>query len=56
MARQLGIWLIGGTLPLISDEEGKVLNTTLVYNPQGEPVGATTRSTCSALRGHRVVQ
>lgn len=39
MARQHGIWLIGGTLPLISGQEGKVLNTTLVYNPQGEPAG-----------------
>jgi nitrilase len=39
MARQHGIWLIGGTLPLASDEEGKVLNTTLVYDPQGEPAG-----------------
>ena len=39
MARQHGIWLIGGTLPLISGEEGKVLNTTLVYDPQGEPAG-----------------
>ncbi|MED5598167.1 carbon-nitrogen hydrolase family protein [Janthinobacterium sp. P210006] len=39
MARQHGVWLIGGTLPLISGEEGKVLNTTLVYNPQGEPAG-----------------
>ena len=39
MARQHCIWLIGGTLPLISGEEGKVLNTTLVYDPQGEPAG-----------------
>ena len=39
MARRHGIWLIGGTLPLISGQEGKVLNTTLVYNPQGEPAG-----------------
>jgi nitrilase len=39
MARQHGIWLIGGTLPLISGQEGKVLNTTLVYDPQGEPAG-----------------
>ena len=39
MARQHGIWLIGGTLPLISGEQGKVLNTTLVYDPQGEPAG-----------------
>lgn len=39
MARQHGIWLIGGTLPLISGAEGKVLNTTLVYDPQGESAG-----------------
>ena len=39
MARQHGIWLIGGTLPLVSDEAGKVLNTTLVYDPQGQPAG-----------------
>jgi predicted amidohydrolase len=38
-AREHGIWLIGGTLPLISDDAGKVLNTTLVYDPQGRPVG-----------------
>lgn len=37
-AQQHGIWLIGGTLPLLSPEAGKVLNTTLVYNPQGECV------------------
>ncbi|APA69948.1 acyltransferase [Janthinobacterium sp. 1_2014MBL_MicDiv] len=39
MAREHGIWLIGGTLPLISGQEGKVLNTTLVYDPQGAPAG-----------------
>jgi nitrilase len=39
MARDYGIWLIGGTLPLASPDAGKVINTTLVYNPQGEHVG-----------------
>jgi predicted amidohydrolase len=34
-AREHGIWLVGGTLPLVSNEAGKVLNSTLVYNPQG---------------------
>jgi predicted amidohydrolase len=38
-ARELGIWLIGGTLPLVSGDAGRVLNTTLVYDPQGRPVG-----------------
>ena len=36
MAQQHQVWIIGGTLPLQSSEMGKVLNTTLVYNPQGE--------------------
>lgn len=34
-ARKHGIWLIGGTLSLVSPEPGKVLNTTLVYSPEG---------------------
>ncbi|SHN16859.1 nitrilase [Duganella sacchari] len=39
LARELKIWLIGGTLPLASEDAEKVINTTLVYNPQGEHVG-----------------
>jgi nitrilase len=35
MARELGIWLIGGTMPLVADEPGKVLNTLLAYGPDG---------------------
>jgi predicted amidohydrolase len=38
-AREHGIWLIGGTLPLASPDAARVLNTTLVYDPQGQPVG-----------------
>ncbi len=34
-AREHGVWLIGGTLPLASAEAGRVLNTTLVYDPEG---------------------
>jgi predicted amidohydrolase len=37
-AREHGVWLIGGTLPLVSPDAGKVMNTTLVYDPQGERV------------------
>lgn len=36
LARQHHIWLIGGTLPLIAPEAGKVLNTMLVYDPNGK--------------------
>jgi predicted amidohydrolase len=39
MAKQHGIWLIGGTLPLASLDAGKVFNTTLVYDPEGRPAG-----------------
>ncbi|MFP5391553.1 MAG: carbon-nitrogen hydrolase family protein [Gammaproteobacteria bacterium] len=38
-ARRHGIWLIGGTMPMVSPDAGKVMNTTLVYNPQGQFVG-----------------
>lgn len=37
-ARQHGIWLIGGSLPLWADSPEKVLNSSLAYNPQGERV------------------
>jgi predicted amidohydrolase len=35
MARELGVWLIGGTVPLVSPEDGKVLNTCLAFDPDG---------------------
>ncbi|MBK7953484.1 MAG: carbon-nitrogen hydrolase family protein [Candidatus Accumulibacter sp.] len=37
-AREHGIWLIGGSLPLWTDHPEKVLNSSLVFNPQGERV------------------
>ena len=37
LARECGVWLIGGTVPLISAEPGKVLNTLLAYAPDGSP-------------------
>lgn len=36
IAREYGIWLAGGTLPLVSGEQGKVRNTLLVYGPDGQ--------------------
>jgi nitrilase len=38
LARELGIWLIGGTLPLAAPAPGKVLNTLLAYDPEGKAV------------------
>lgn len=37
-ARQHGIWLAGGTLPITAPMEGRVFNTTLVWNPAGQVV------------------
>ena len=39
LAGELGIWLIGGTLPLVSPAPGKVLNTLLAYGPDGQLAG-----------------
>ncbi|VVD64996.1 acyltransferase [Pandoraea capi] len=36
-ARRYGVWLIGGTLPLAAPEPERVLNTTLVFSPEGAP-------------------
>jgi len=38
LAARHGIWLIGGTLPLVSEQPGKVMNTVLVYDPDGKQV------------------
>ena len=37
-ARSHGVWLIGGTLPLVASDAARVMNTTLVYDSQGKPV------------------
>lgn len=34
-AREHRVWVIGGTLPLQSPEPSRVLNTTLVFDPEG---------------------
>ena len=37
-ARRHGVWLIGGTIPLVADADDKVRNTTLVFDDQGRQV------------------
>lgn len=37
-AQKHQIWLIGGSIPLVAKDEAKVLNTMLVFNPDGERV------------------
>jgi predicted amidohydrolase len=35
-ARELGLWIVGGTLPLATGDEEHVRNTSLVLSPSGE--------------------
>lgn len=37
-AARHGIWLVGGTIPLVAGVDGKVRNSTLVYDSRGERV------------------
>ncbi len=37
LARQHGLWLLGGTLPLHAGSPGRVFNSTLAYGPDGAP-------------------
>ena len=37
-ARELGLWIVGGTLPLVAGDEDHVRNTNLVFSPSGECV------------------
>lgn len=37
-ASRLGIWVVGGTLPMATQDTGRVRNTCLVFNPQGQCV------------------
>lgn len=37
-ARQHGMWIAGGTVPLATDQPGKVRNSLLVFDPRGQAV------------------
>ncbi|CAM5413566.1 carbon-nitrogen hydrolase family protein [Eoetvoesiella caeni] len=34
-ARRHGVWLVGGTLPLVSPDSDRIYNTSMVYDPEG---------------------
>ena len=38
MAKRHGIHLVAGTIPLEAQDSNKVLNTTLVFDPQGQHI------------------
>jgi predicted amidohydrolase len=37
-ARELGLWIVGGTLPLMAGDADHVRNTSMVFSPAGERV------------------
>jgi len=37
-ARELGLWLVGGTMPISATRADRVFNSSLAFNPQGECV------------------
>jgi nitrilase len=37
-ARALGLWVVGGTLPLVAGDAGRVRNASLAFSPRGERV------------------
>lgn len=37
-AQRHGVWLVGGTIPLVAQADAKVRNSTLVFDPQGRQV------------------
>ena len=37
-AREFGLWIVGGTLPLETADESHVFNSSLAYSPDGEQV------------------
>jgi deaminated glutathione amidase len=37
-ARELGLWIVGGTLPLAARDDAHVRNTSLVFSPSGDCV------------------
>ena len=39
MAKEHGIYLVAGTIPLEASDPNKVLNTSLVFNPEGKRIG-----------------
>ncbi len=49
-AKRLGIWLVGGSVPLASPDPGKVYNSCLVYDEKGKQVARYDKIHLFSLR------
>lgn len=38
LAATHGVWLVGGSIPLLGSDPGRALNSTLVFDPQGQQI------------------
>ena len=47
-AKRLGIWIVGGTVPLVSSRPDKVRNSCLVYDEKANRLRVTTKFICLA--------
>jgi len=52
-AKNLDIYLVGGTIPLKSPEPNRVYNTTLVYNPEGACIARYDKIHLFSLTGNK---
>ena len=50
-ARDLGLWVVGGTLPMATPDPLHVANTTLVFSPEGAQVASVARRWSMASSG-----
>ena len=52
LAQQHGIWLVGGTLPLDAGVDGKIYNSSLVFDPNGVCVARYDKIHLFSFSGH----
>jgi nitrilase len=38
VAAKHGVWLVGGSIPLMGSDARRALNSTLVFDPQGQQI------------------
>ena len=47
-AKSLGLWIVGGTLPLSTDDPQRVRNSSLAFSPDGQSLAVGTADQAAA--------